>query len=229
MAIRTVGIIPARGGSKRLPNKNLQLIGGITLVEHSINYAMANSEIIDDIVVSTDSEEIRKVAISSGATVVRRPAELSGDKSSTVSALKHALMNLDNKYEVTVLLQPTNPLRPDNLLKNAFKEFQSGDYDSLMTVSRNYHKLGKIEKERFVPFNYTIGQRSQDMDPLYYENGLIYIMRSDIILNNVLLGEKNLPYEVNHLYGKVDIDTLEDLRYAEFLYESDKSKNDSLS
>jgi CMP-N-acetylneuraminic acid synthetase len=224
LAIRTVVIIPARGGSKRLPNKNLQMIGGMTLVEHSINYAMANSEIIDDIVVSTDSKEIMKVALRLGATVVERPAELSKDESSTVSALKHALTKLDKKYEIIVLLQPTNPLRPDNLLKDTFKEFQYGGYDSLMTVSRNYHKLGKIEADRFIPFNYKMGQRSQDLKPLYYENGLLYIMRSVNITKGVLLGEKNLPYVVSHSYAKVDIDTVEDLRYAQFLFESNQIK-----
>lgn len=224
MALRTVVIIPARGGSKRLPHKNLQLIGGMTLVEHSINYAMANSEIIDDIVVSTDSKEIMEVALRLGATVVERPAELSEDESSTVSALKHTLMKLDKKYEVIVLLQPTNPLRPDSLLKETFKKFQYGGYDSLMTVSRNYHKLGEIEEDRFIPFNYKMGQRSQDLKPLYYENGLLYIMRSEIIKQDVLLGEKNLPYVVSHSYAKVDIDTIEDLRYAQFLYESNKIK-----
>ncbi|MFD2517928.1 acylneuraminate cytidylyltransferase family protein [Salinimicrobium flavum] len=228
MAKRTVAIIPARGGSKRLPNKNLSLIGGKTLVEHSINYAMGNAGIIDDVVVSSDSKEIIQVAKNTGATVVERPAELSGDESSTISVLKHTLLKLGKKYDVIVLLQPTNPLRPPNLLKDAFKEFENGKYDSLMTVSRSYHKLGKIEEGKFIPFNYKMGQRSQDLEPLYYENGLLYIIRSEIVMNNLLLAEKNLPFKVNHLFANVDIDTIEDLRYAQFLYENDRLKNDDL-
>lgn len=222
MAIKTVVIIPARGGSKRIPDKNLQLLGEITLLEHSINYAKANSDFINDIVVTTDAKEIADVAITAGAKIIERPANLSGDNCTTVSALKHALVNLKKEFDVVILLQPTNPLRPESLLRDSLKEFQKGDYDSLVTVSRNYHKLGKIVRNKFVPYNYNMGQRSQDMEPLYYENGLLYIMRSNIIMKDVLLGDKNLAYEINHPYAKVDIDTWDDLRYAQFLYQNDK-------
>ncbi|TBW25692.1 acylneuraminate cytidylyltransferase family protein [Gramella sp. KN1008] len=220
--MKTVVIIPARGGSKRIPNKNLQLLGDITLLEHSINYAKANCDFIKDIVVTTDSKEIAKVAVTAGVKVIERPANLSGDKCTTVSALKHALLSLNNEFDVIILLQPTNPLRPASLLRDSLKEFKNGDYDSLITVSRNYHKLGKIVKNRFVPYNYNMGQRSQDLEPLYYENGLLYIMRSNIIMKDVLLGENNLAYEINHPYAKVDIDTWEDLKYAQFLYRNEE-------
>ncbi len=160
--MKTIAIIPARGGSKRLPNKNIMLLGGIPLLAHSILYAKANSEIIDEIYVSTDDENIKKIALQYGAKVIDRPENISGDFEPTASALKHVIENTD-EVENVILLQPTNPLRPENLLREAFTIFQENNCDSLFTVSPNRHKLGKITNQKFEPFNYTIGQRSQDL------------------------------------------------------------------
>jgi N-acylneuraminate cytidylyltransferase len=80
--------------------------------------------------------------------------------------------------------------------------------------------LGKIVEEKFVPFNYTIGQRSQDLEPLFYENGLLYITKASLILEEKIVGHKNFPFIVGHPYAKVDIDTAEDFKYAEFILEN---------
>ena len=116
---KTIAIIPARGNSKRLPGKNTKFLGGIPLLAHSIKYAQQFS-FIDDIYVSTDNLEIKKVAVQFGAKVIDRPAEISGDFEPTVSALKHVLESLTYEVENVILLQPTNPLRPENLLEKAF-------------------------------------------------------------------------------------------------------------
>jgi len=212
---KNIVIIPARGGSKRLPNKNLQQLGGTPLIAHSINYAKTNK--VNKIVVTTDDIKIKKIALKNGVEVIDRPKELSGDSATTVSALKHVLQNLDETFDNVVLLQPTNPLRPANLLKEAFHIFNEGNYDSLMTVSRNYQKLGKIINNKFEPFNYKIGQRSQDLEPLYFENGLLYITKAALILEDKILGKNNFPFIVNHTFANVDIDTKEDFEYAEYL------------
>jgi len=217
--MKTIAIIPARGGSKRLPNKNLLSLGGIPLIVHSILYAQKNGAIIDDIYVSTDDETIRKIALHHGAKVIDRPENLSGDFETTVTALKHVIESITIAIENLniVLLQPTNPLRPDNLLKEAFEMYRKQNYDSLFTVTRNHQKLGKIINNKFVPFNYTIGQRSQDLEPLYFENGLLYISKAKLILENKILSESAFPMIVNHIFTNVDIDTQEDLDYAEYL------------
>ncbi len=212
---KTIAIIPARGGSKRLPNKNVTLLGGVPLLVHSINYAKANK--INKIIVTTDDTDIKKIAIKNGVEVVDRPKEISGDNATTVSALKHVLENVKEVFENVILLQPTNPLRPKNLLKDALKKYEDGNYDSLMTVSRNHQKFGKIIDNKFEPFNYKIGQRSQDLEPLYYENGLLYITKTSLILEDKILGENNCSFIVNHPFTKVDIDTKEDFEYAEYL------------
>lgn len=213
---KIIAIIPARGNSKRLPGKNLLLFDGIPLIAHSILFAKANSEIIDEVFVSTDCEHIRKVALEFGAKVIDRPTEISGDLEPTVSALKHVLENIETVDSV-VLLQPTNPLRPENLLKEAFLVYNSNQVDSLFTVSRNHQKFGKIVGDRYIPFNYKIGQRSQDLEPLYFENGLLYISKADLILKDSILSEIAIPFIVDHPFAKVDIDTREDFEYAEYI------------
>lgn len=215
---KTIAIIPARGNSKRLKGKNLLYLGDKTLLEHSILYAKLNLDIIDKIYVSTDNEEIKSVAVSQGIDVIDRPGALATDTASTVSVLKNVLELVEEKYDHVILLQPTNPLRPVNLLKKAFTQYIEGNHDSLMTVSPYHHKLGKIMDGKFYPYNYKVGQRSQDLETLYYENGLLYICRSDLINQEKILGENNYPLIVDHPFAGVDIDTKEDLEYAKFLY-----------
>jgi N-acylneuraminate cytidylyltransferase len=216
--MKTIAIIPARGGSKRLPNKNILSLGELPLLAHSILYAKSNPEIIDEVFVSTDDEAIKKVALKYGAKVIDRPKAISGDFEPTITTLQHAIKVIDFDVENIILLQPTNPLRPTNLLKECFEIYQRHNEDSLFTVSQNYHKLGKIINDKFVPFNYEIGQRSQDLEPLYFENGLLYISKSKAILEGTIISENAVPFIVNHIFANVDIDTQEDFDYAEYLF-----------
>ncbi len=216
--MKTIAIIPARGGSKRLFNKNVLSLGGTPLIVHSILYAQKNIEIIDEIYVSTDDASIKKIALHYGAKVIDRPECLSGDFEPSVSALKHVLESIEVEVENVILLQPTNPLRPQNLLKEAFEIFQNRNCDSLFTVSRIHHKLGKVDSNKFIPFNYEIGQRSQDLETLYFENGLLYISKAKLIMEHKIISESAFPYEVNHIFANADIDTQEDLDFAEYLF-----------
>ena len=213
---KTIAIIPARGGSKRLPGKNIKMLGGIPLLAHSILYAQ-QQDCIDAVYVSTDDEKIAALALQYGAKVIDRPQALSGDLEPTVSALKHVLESIDGAVENVILLQATNPLRPKNLVQEAFTIFQEQQVDSLFTVSRSHHKLGKITNYKFMPYNYEVGQRSQDLEPLYYENGLLYITKASVILNNEIITKDAFPLEVNHPFANIDIDTQEDFDYAAYL------------
>ncbi|MDX1828183.1 MAG: acylneuraminate cytidylyltransferase family protein [Lutibacter sp.] len=213
--LKTIAIIPARGGSKRLPNKNLLPLNGIPLIVHSINYAKENN--IDKIVVSTEDRTIKDIALKNNVEVLDRPKHLAEDNATTVSVMKHVLEHNKEIFDTVILLQPTNPLRPVNLLKEALQKFKEGNYDSLMTVTRNHQKFGKIVHDRFEPYNYNIGQRSQNLEPLYYENGLLYITKASLVLENKILGENNHPFIVNHPFASVDIDTKEDFEYAAYL------------
>ena len=215
--MKTIAIIPARGGSKRLPNKNRLLLGDYPLLVHSILYAQANNDIIDAIYVSTDDSTIKAIALAFGAQVIDRPALLSGDLEPTLTTLQHVLQSIHDDVENVIVLQPTNPLRPTNLLKDCLEKFENEKVDSLFTVTQNHQKFGEIKSGIFVPFNYEIGQRSQDLKPLYFENGSLYITKAALILENSIISEKAFPYIINHIFGQVDIDTQEDFDYAEYL------------
>jgi len=216
--MKNIAIIPARGGSKRLPQKNIKLLDGFPLLSFSILFAQANNEIIDEIYVSTDDEDIKKIALEYGAKVIDRPKNISGDLEPTVSALKHVLQSIDSDVENVILLQATNPIRPENLLKTTFEIYQTENCNSLFTVSRNHKKFGKITNQKFIPYNYKIGQRSQDIDALYFENGLLYITKAALILEDIIISEDAYPFEIDHIFANVDIDTQEDFDYAKYLY-----------
>lgn len=213
---KTIAIIPARGGSKRLKDKNIKIFGDIPLIAHSILYAKKH-DFIDAIYVTSNDDAIKQIAKQYGAIVIDRPQSLSGDFEPTVSALKHVLTVIEDDVENVILLQATNPLRPDNLLNEAYALFEKKKIESLFTVSRNYNKFGKILNNKFIPFNYKVGQRSQDLEPLYNENGLLYIVKASIILNNEIITKQAYPFEVNHPFANVDIDIQEDFDYAVYL------------
>ncbi|MBP6370373.1 MAG: acylneuraminate cytidylyltransferase family protein [Paludibacteraceae bacterium] len=219
--MKTIVIIPARGGSKRLPGKNIKLLGEIPLIAHSILYAKEH-DFIDAVYVSTDDVAIKEVALQYGAIVIDRPQEISGDLEPTVSALKHVLQAITEDVATVILLQATNPLRPKALLNEAFAIFHEQQVESLFTVSRSHHKLGKIMDNKFIPYNYEVGQRSQDLEPLYYENGLLYITKAPVVLQNEIITKEAFPLEVNHPFATIDIDTQEDFDYAEFLLNKTK-------
>ncbi|MFV8368164.1 cytidylyltransferase domain-containing protein [Flavobacterium sp. LB2R40] len=224
--MKNIAIIPARGGSKRLPNKNILLLGGIPLIAHSILFAKKNKEYIDEVYVSTDNAAIKEIALYFGAKVIDRPGSISGDLEPTVSALKHSLWIInDAEIENIIVLQVTNPLRPENILTEAFEILKKENYDSLFTVSRNNEKLGKIINKQFIPFNYEMGQRSQDLEPLYYENGLLYISKAKLILDNKIVDAAAFPMLLNHIFATVDIDMQDDFEYAEYLYQKHITPN----
>ncbi len=218
MKAKTIAIIPARGGSKRLPNKNILNLGTFPLVAHSILYAQQFPDEIDEVYVSTNDVAIKEVALQYGAKIIDRPEAISGDLEPTITSLQHALGVIEDTIANIVLLQATNPLRPLDLFENAFKYFKENNCDSLFAVSRNHNKLGKILDHQFVPFNYQIGQRSQDLEPLYFENGLLYITKASSIQQGKIITDNAFPFIVDHPFANVDIDTLEDFEYAEYLF-----------
>lgn len=219
MKYKYITLIPARGGSKRFPGKNIYPLNEKPLICHSIDFSKSNACICGTFV-STEAESIKQISEDAGAIVIKRPIELSGDYVTTAAVMKHAVQYLlENGFEFdfVVLLQATNPLRPKALLDDALEIIEKGNNDSLFTVSRSEKKLGKIVDGRFVPWNYHFGQRSQDMEPLFYENGLLYISSKELLLQEIIEGPTAYPLVVNHPFGDVDIDTEDDFRYAQFL------------
>lgn len=221
-ASKTIAIIPARGGSKRLTGKNLLPLGNKSLLAHSIAYAKDNEKWIDTIVVTTDDTFIKEEAIQNGVSVIERPDSISGDTATTVSALQHVLETLDSDFENVVLLQVTNPIRPANLLKKAMTLYKTTQCDSVMTVSEKKMKLGKMVANRYVPFNYSFGQRSQDIEPLYEENGLLYITKASKIKKGIILAENNRMLVIPSEFPIIDIDTETDYLKAKAYFRNIK-------
>ena len=215
-----IALIPARGGSKRLPRKNIRAFDGRPLIYYSIAIAKANKE-IGRCIVSTEDHEIAKVATECGAEVIQRPMELANDLTPTVSVAKHVLLELakeGNKPDAVVTLQPNCPLRPVNLLNKAIELFLTNNVDSVVSVTVSHQKLGEIKGDYFIP-SYPVGIRGQDLKPLYFENGLIYVSRtSDIFEQGNLFGSRVLPLLTDPLYAYGDIDTELDFEISEFIF-----------
>lgn len=218
---RYLTIIPARAGSQRLPGKNMRQLGDKPLLWHSIAYAQDSG--FSNVVVTSNDARVLEYAKEVGVEVIKRPDALAGNEEPVITALQHAVNQLQKKYDAVILLQPTNPLRPEGLLKEAIAVFEREDCDSLMTVSRNEHKLGTIFNNQFIPYNYEMGQRSQDLEPLYYENGLLYIFKTALLNQGKLLGEQNYSLIVDHPFAEIDIDTEADFKKAEFFLNVYKS------
>ena len=124
------------------------------------------------------------------------------------------------REEIDRILSKLESLESD--LSNSLADYQrltqlNKHVDSLFAVSRDEHKLGKINNGKFIPFNYKPGQRSQDLEPLYFENGLLYIAKAALIEKGELINENSYPLIVEHPFAKIDIDTQEDFDYAEYL------------
>ncbi len=192
--INIIVIIPARGGSKGIPGKNIKNFEGKPLISHSIEYAR-DSKLINEIYVSTDDDQIAHISKTAGAKIIKRPPELSTDTSSTESAIKHALNNIDNLPDIIVLLQPTSPLRPKKSLDLIVDKFINGKYDSLLSLSPSNNFFWKINSEKISPeYDYMDRKRRQDIkkhEKKYFENGSVYVFTREHfeLTNNRLGGE----------------------------------------
>jgi len=232
-SVKYLAVIPARGGSKRIPGKNLAKIGQETLVSHAI-IAGIESKKVDHVMVSTDSEEIAAEAKRHGIEVPwLRPSDLSGDRAKTVDVLAHALQKFEEEkgYRPTyvVLLEPTAPLRSGDLIDQAASLIeQNPGADSLMSVTKIRHifhpeELLKESEGYLKPYlkNRTFGSRKlrDEQGQLYIPSGLVYITKSDVLANqNSIYGKNVLKFETDETLF-ADIDEPEDLEFARIKYQ----------
>ncbi|MEW2459566.1 acylneuraminate cytidylyltransferase [Microbacterium sp. K41] len=183
-APRTVAIIPARGGSKQIPRKNLERVGGVPLVARAVHAATAAAG-IDAVVVSTDDDEIAAVAETAGARIVRRPAELSGDTASSEAAILHALDELERRGEsfaVVAFVQATSPFVPSVELSAAVEAVREGTADSAFAAVETYGFLwrtGPDGEAEALNHDASHRPRRQDREPHHLETGAFYVFRAD--------------------------------------------------
>ena len=213
-------VIPARKNSKRIKGKNLRELNGRPLISHSIEYAIKFFS-RKNIWVNTDDNIIIDLAEEYNISTYVRPSNLAEDKTSTNDVIldfcEH-LISEDINFKNIIILQPTNPIRTKSLITEAIKSFEESNSNSLMSVSILHKKFGKIKNKKYHPINYKIGQRHQDLENLYYENGLIYISSKKSLLENKnYITNDTLPFITDEIGSIVDIDYEEDLKLAELI------------
>lgn len=222
--MRILAVIPARGGSKRLPGKNIRMLGDKPLIVWSIDAAKGIPEICD-ILVSTDSSEIAEICKKSGVLVPwLRPAELATDTASSVDVAIHALDWYESKYGTVdglLLLQPTSPFRTKETICTGIALFAKHGHSSVVGVSpTRIHPLWtfKIEGGLLVPFIPGTGleTRSQDLPPAFVVNGSLYLSTPLKLRNKkTFLGVGSEALIMESAQETIDIDSKKDFQFAE--------------
>ncbi len=225
----TIAIIPARGGSKGVPRKNVRPLADKPLIAHSILDAK-ESKFTDKVYVSTDNLEIAEVSRKYGAEIIHRPEELAGDTASSESALIHALSEIEKtgiSPDLIVFLQCTSPIRTGTDIDNAIAKLKAENADSLLSVSPSHRFLWEEVDgvAKSINYDYRHRLRRQDMQPQYVENGSIYIFKPWVLkkFGNRLGGKISLF--VMSETASWEIDSAPDFEIAESLMNKQVTAN----
>jgi CMP-N-acetylneuraminic acid synthetase len=219
-------LIPARGGSKGIPNKNIIDVGGQPLIKYSIDIALAlkESNLVNTVLVSTDYQNIADLSVQLGAEVpFLRPPELSLDNSKTIDAILHALdwfeINQNKSFDAVLLLQPTSPLRSVDDLKKAIQDFYSTHAESLISVYKEEYINDLVMYKRTTdnpnfgrPLNelHNKGVRRQDHGSVFVRNGSIYLSLVSLLKKGLIISDNPLLFEMSKS-SSINLDTPEDL------------------
>jgi len=224
--MKILAIVPARGGSKRLPGKNIKLLGGKPLINWTIEVAQGIPEICE-ILVSTDDPAIALVAKEAGANVPwLRPEVLSTDQATSVDVALHALdwyESVNGVVDGLLLLQPTSPFRTREKIRLGIKLFKSHSYRAVIGVSPvKDHPMWafKMDSGFLVPFieSHGFGTRSQDLEPAFVANGGFYLISPDELrTRKSFVNVEQVPLVGESNTESLDIDTELDFELAEYL------------
>ena len=230
--MKSICIIPARGGSKRILKKNIKDFLGKPIISYSIDKAI-NSKLFDSIIVSTDDDEIAEISAKYGASIpFRRPDYLSDDYSTTLDVIKHAIEWSENRsgnIEFVCCLYPTAPFVEIRDLINAYEIIKNNQQSSLLISAVKYsypiqrsftistNGLTKLYFEDYLK------SRSQDLEAFYHDAGQFYWGKKEAWLTNPDIHNGGLGYLIPN-WRVVDIDTIDDWNKAEILYNGAKTK-----
>lgn len=228
--MKILGLIPARGGSKGIPGKNIRLLNGKPLLQYSIE-AGKNSKLLDRLILSSEDPQIIEVALRLGVDVPYiRPAELAMDDTSSLSVVLHALDFFEARGEIfdaVCLLQPTSPFRKEGLIDTAIDKFTSGGFDSLISVRQvpeefNPHWVFEEQNEnlKISTGEETIIPRRQELPKAYHRDGSIYITRSEVLRDQHSLFGSKIGFIDTTGDPYVNIDDPSDWERAEHLLKS---------
>ena len=228
--MKVLVVIPARGGSKGVPKKNIKILGGKPLIAHAIECALGAKE-VTKIVVSTDSDEIAEVANSYDIQIIKRPSDLAEDTSNVVSAVLHVYDSLKEDFDILVLLQPTSPLRTSKDLDNVISLLKENkDCNGIISVvpmddihpARMYNLAQNNNLIPFLKDGETL--RRQDLVPVYYRNGCFYAVRTKAFLTEKSFMVASKKAYIMNPDWLINIDNQRDFKLATLLY--DELKNE---
>lgn len=217
--MKIISIIPARGGSKGIPKKNIIDLNGKPLITYTIE-ASLKSKFITKTIVSSDSDEILEISKRYGAEVLKRPSELALDTTASEPVITHVLKNIENidEYEYLILLQPTSPLRDERDIDEAFEKLLNSNADGLISTKVIDNKILKafLDDEngylKGVSNNSFPFMRRQDLPKVYMPNGAIYIIKiKDFLKEEKLFTEKIISFEMSE-EKSLDVDTFDDIK-----------------
>ncbi|MBR9921795.1 MAG: acylneuraminate cytidylyltransferase family protein [Bacteroidetes bacterium] len=224
--MRVLGVIPARGGSKGVPGKNIKDLGGKPLIAYTIEAARDSK--LDRCIVSTDDDEIASISRDWGGQVpFLRPAEMATDSAKALPAIRHALEMAEKEegstYDAVMVLQPTTPFRRAADIDEAIDMLKSTNADSVISVVdvEGHHpaRMKYLEDGRLIdpPFCEAVeNQPRQELRPMYLRNGVIYLTRKTVLLEGTFKG-KDCRAMVMDSKRSINIDTPLDFQMAEFL------------
>jgi len=219
---KIIAIIPARGGSKGIPKKNIKKLAGKPLIYYTIS-EVKKSKFISKIIVSTDSKQIEKIAKNLGSETIIRPKKLAKDNSSSLDVVQHVIKNLESLHyfdvDIVIVLQPTSPLRTVTDIDSAIKLFLNSKCDSVIGMTEVTHPpefMYRLTKKKIKPLIKTKikSKRRQDMPKTYQINGAIYICNRDLIMKKHTMFGKNIVPYLMPIERSLDIDTMFDLDLA---------------
>lgn len=224
---KILAVVPARGGSKGIPLKNIQPIHSVPLVA-IVGHLVRDLPIIDRSIVSSDHDEIIKIAVESGLDApFKRPEHLSGSQIGDWDVLTHALQEMEKmdgcQYDLIVMLQPTSPMRTKEQIQAAIDKLIIGQYDSIWTVSETdskHHPLKQLqlvgEQMEYYDDNGKEIIARQQLEQLYHRNGVAYVItRECLLVQKTIKGKKSGALIIKE--PTVNIDTWQDLRLAEYM------------
>jgi CMP-N,N'-diacetyllegionaminic acid synthase len=221
---RILSIIPARGGSKGLPRKNIAKLNGKPLIAYSIESAL-NSNFVNRVIVSTEDAEIAEVSRSHGSEVLDRPKELAQDGTPTISVVQQVLHQLEDEgylAEVVVLLQPTTPLRTTEDIDAAVQLFLTSNCQSVVSICEMEHSpywSFQVEGSYLKPLlgKKYLKMRRQDLPKVYLPNGALFISSPKVLFETKsFYSSRVMPY-IMPPERSIDIDCENDLLHAEIL------------
>jgi len=225
---RFLAVIPARGGSKSVPRKNIRPLNGRPLLAWTVDQ-VKNVPEIDLVIVSTDDEEITTVAKHENIDVIQRPSELATDTASTESALLHALDVLESEghatFDYIIVLEPTSPLRKPETIQRCMRAIFEKNGKSLMTVIETKNNIGRRENGQFYPLNSGAPRRRQERKSFFIESSTVYIASVDYLKSTGSLVCENWLCEIVDDIEAIDINNEMDFIIAEQFMKLDNTKS----